>query len=151
MQFFSNLCRNGVAQCNTAFSNAIFSRFCVYCFYEAVDSIPSPEFHRSFASGRTIRVNFSDANGSTDLRWIQSKHNVEILSNHNKATKFAYFASAVHANCFSRWRTELDIFNIQSEKQQQSDDLRSPLMSAVYANCLRTENLLFMAYGTQDF
>ena len=72
VQFFSNLCRNGVAQCNTAFSNAIFSRFCVYCFYEAVDSIPSPEFHRSFASGRTIRVNFSDANGSTDLRWIQS-------------------------------------------------------------------------------
>ena len=40
---------------------------------------------------------------------------------------------------------ELEIFNIQSEQQQQrDDDLRSPLVSAVRANCLRTANLLFV-------
>ena len=34
------------------------------------------------------------------------------------------------------FRAELEILNIQSEQQQQRDDnLRSPLMSAVHANC----------------
>ena len=60
----------------------------------------------------------------TDSRWVQSKHDVEILSNHNKATKIAYFASAACELLLS-WGTELEICNIQSEKQQQRD-----------ANCL---------------
>ena len=48
------------------------------------------------------------------------------------------------------FRAELEIINIQSEQhQQRDDDLRSPLMSAVHANCLRTVNLLFMAYGAR--
>ena len=29
---------------------------CVYCFYEAADTMPSHEFHRSFPIGRTIFV-----------------------------------------------------------------------------------------------
>ena len=30
--------------------------FCVYCFYEAVDTMPSPEFRRSFPIGRIFFV-----------------------------------------------------------------------------------------------
>ena len=51
---------------------------------------------------------------------------------------------------------ELEVFNVQSAQRQQRDDNsvttgRSPLVSAVHANCLRTATLLFMAYGTRDF
>ena len=43
------------------------------------------------------------------------------------------------------FRAEHEILNIQSEQQQQrEDDLRSPLMSTVHVNFLRTVNLLFM-------
>ena len=55
-----------------------------------------------------------------------------------------------HTNCLRI--AELEIFNIQSEQQQQrDDDLRSPLTTVVHANCLRTADLLFKANGTRDF
>ena len=63
---------------------------------------------------------------------------------------FSSCSQPIKANKIISCGTE--ILNIQSEQQQQrDDDLRSPLMSAVYANCLRTANLLFIASGTQDF
>ena len=62
--------------------------FCVFCFYEAVDTMPTPEFHLSFSIGRTIFV----------LTFSRMQLVEPILSNHKKATKIAYFASAAHAN-----------------------------------------------------
>ena len=53
-------------------------------------------------------------------------------------TRQSPLVSAIYANCLhicSSWRSELEIFNIQSEQQRErSDNLRS-LMSAVHANC----------------
>ena len=51
-------------------------------------------------------------------------------------------------------RTELETLNIQSEQQQLRDDnlqLANLHSSAICANCLRTTNLLYVAYGTRDF
>ena len=85
-----------------------------------------------------------------------SQSHVVKISNHNKAMKFAYFAFTVHVKCcqtvvlYGIQNLRFSTFN-QKSSQQRDDDLRSPLMSASYANCLQTENLLFMAYGTQDF
>ena len=102
--------------------------------------MPSPEFRRSFPIGKIIFV--------LTFR-MRSVVPVEILSNHNKAAKIAYFASVVHANCCSRWRTELENFNIQSGKQQQrDDDLRSPPMPAIYANCF-IANCEFALHGVR--
>ena len=70
------------------------------------------------------------------------------LDNHNKATKIAYLASAVQ---LSTAHGILDFQHSIRKAEQRGDDLRSPLMSAVYANGLRTANLFFMAYGTLDF
>ena len=91
-------------------------------------------------------VNFLDVIGSTDSRWIQSKQDVKIWCNPNKTMKIVLLclrrSCKLLMNCCSRWHTELEIFNIQSEKQQQSDD---DLRSAPMFTSMRT------AYGTQDF
>ena len=85
--------------------------------------MPSPEFHRSFPIGTedNFRVNFLDVICSTNSKWIQSKHDVEILSNHNKATKIAYFASTIHANCLQTV-TELKFstFNQNSSNKEMT-------------------------------
>ena len=44
----------------------ISSNFCVHCFYEAVDTMPSPEFSDW---EENVRVNFSDAIGSTESKY----------------------------------------------------------------------------------
>ena len=96
-----------------------------------------------FAHQKTIssHLNFSGAIGSTDSRctkpktiWIQSKHDVEILSNHNKATKVVYdspISTRVRRPCEMLANCEFSLhgvrnsrfqFNIQLEQQQQRDD-----------------------------
>ena len=85
---------------------------------------------------RATLTYFSGAIGSMKsiTVWIQSKHDVEILSNHNKATKVVYdspistrvrrpyemlpnCAFSLHGVRNSRFQ-----FNIQLEQQQQRDD-----------------------------
>ena len=62
--------------------------------------------------------------------------------------------NSLHHSCellLSMAYRTLDFQHSIRKAEQGGDDLRSPLMSAVYANGLRTANLFFMAYGTQDF
>ena len=117
--------------------------------------MPSHEFHRRFPIGRTIVVSTFRMRSVVPIR---------VGSNQSMMSKYYPITTRLRklltlpppsmrtacellANCCSRRRTELEIFNIQSEKQQQrDDDLRSPLMSAVHANCWRTANLLFMEF-----
>ena len=55
--------------------------FWVYCFYEAVDTMPSPEFHRSFPIGRTIFMLTFRMRSVVPIRNGSSKsmHDVEIF------------------------------------------------------------------------
>ena len=74
--------------------------FCVYCFYEVVDTMPSPEFHRSFSIGRTIFVLTLRMRSVVPIR---GRPNQSTMSKYYPITTrlrnwIAYFASAVHAN-----------------------------------------------------
>ena len=104
-----------------------------------------------------FRVNFSDAIGSTDSSWIQSKHDVEILSNYNKATKIAYFASAVHANClrtackllFSKVYGTRDFQH--SIRKAATKRWRLTISTNVRRPCKLLANCEFALHGIRDF
>ena len=101
-------------------------------------------------------VNFVDAIGSTNSRWIQSKHDVEILSNHNKAMKIAYFISAVHANCLRTvaldgvWNSRFSTFN-QKSSNKETTNYNSRISTRVCRPFELLVNFKFALRGSDSF
>ena len=97
---------------------------------EAVDTMPSPEFHRSFPIGRTIFVSNFRMRSVIPIRVdpIKARRNIiQSQQSYENCLLCLRGSCQLLANCCSRLRTELKISNIQSEKQQQrDDDLRCP-------------------------
>ena len=83
------------------------------------------------------------------MSMLRSESCLSVIWLHNSCSKVLLVESCPGhvqiANCqFSLHGVgELEIFNIQSEQQQQrDDDLRSPLISAVHVNFLRTADFV---------
>ena len=116
--------------------------FCVYCLYEAVDTMPSPEFRRSFPIGKTIFVlTFQMRSVVPSQNIIQSQQGYEnCLPAFKLLLSMAYgtpdFQHSIRKAATKRWRLTI------------STNVRAP---SKHTAQLRTVNLLFMAYGTQDF
>ena len=114
-------------------------------------TLPSPEFHQSFPIGRTI---FALTFRMRSLVPIRGGSSQSMMSKYYSITTrlrklLALPPLYVHANCLRTVALDgVQIFNIQSEKQQQIDD---DLQSALIPPSMRTENLLFVVYRTQDF
>ena len=80
----------------------------------------------------------------------QNSSNKEIMTYNLHSCPPSMFRTACKLQICSSWHTELKIFNIQSEGQQQRDD---DLWLTNFLLCLLsvwTVNFLFMAYGTRD-
>ena len=114
-------------------------------------TLPSPEFHQSFPIGRTI---FALTFWMRSLVPIRGGSNQSMMSKYYSITArlrklLALPPLYVHVNCLRTVALDgVQTFNIQSEKQQQIDD---DLQSALIPPSMRTENLLFVVYRTQDF
>ena len=112
-------------------------RFCVYCFYEAVDTMPPPEFRRSFPIGRTIFVLTFRMRSVVPIR---GGSNQSMMSKYYPITtrlrKLLTLPPTPMRTVAFRTRDFQHLIRKVARNRRELNTHQSPFVSTIRANCL---------------